>query len=143
MFWDSSAIVPLLLPERSSEMLRSLAATDRSFAIWWGTPLECQSGTYRRHRHRAIDETILGRALARLGMILEDADVIAPTNPLRDRASRLLAVHALRAADALQLSASLAWCEDQPRGALFVCLDERLRKAATEEGFTVLPQETT
>lgn len=66
-------------------------------------------------------------------------DIVAPTAPLRDRAGRLLAAHPLRTADALQLAAALAWCDDVPRGESFVCLDERLREAARREGFAVLP----
>jgi len=45
----------------------------------------------------------------------------------------------LRAADAFQLAAALAWCEGHPRGERFLSLDDRLRDAARREGFTVLP----
>jgi hypothetical protein len=46
----------------------------------------------------------------------------------------------LRAADALQLAAALIWCEEQPAGEVFVCLDDRLREAARREGFTLVPE---
>jgi predicted nucleic acid-binding protein len=55
------------------------------------------------------------------------------------RAKRLLAVHALRAADALQIGAALAAAYDDPVGWEFVCLDERLAEAARREGFAVVP----
>ena len=55
------------------------------------------------------------------------------------RAARLLAVHPLRAADALQLAAALLWCEEQPHAEGFVSLDVKLREAAFKEGFTVRP----
>ncbi|TCJ16468.1 hypothetical protein E0L93_10140 [Rubrobacter taiwanensis] len=57
-----------------------------------------------------------------------------PTNRLRSLAERLLAVHPLCAADALQLAAALRWCENNPAGREFVCLDDRLREAATKGG---------
>lgn len=139
MFWDSSAIVPLLLPEKHSGLLVSLAK-GKGFSIWWATPLECQSAVYRHRRHRAINEPTLSRALQRLRMIVEDADIIAPTDTLRDRAGRLLAIHELRTADALQLAAALVWAEQQPHGATFLSLDQRLRRAAAAEGYTVLPE---
>lgn len=63
-----------------------------------------------------------------------------PTNKLRSLAGRLLAVHPLRAADALQLAAALRWCEDEPGGKAFVCLDDRLRAAARREGFSPIPR---
>jgi hypothetical protein len=51
----------------------------------------------------------------------------------------LLAVHPLRAGDTVQLAAALEWCEARTEGAGFVCLDDRLRRAAGREGSAVLP----
>ena len=48
---------------------------------------------------------------------------------------RLLLSHPFRAADALQLASALVWCREQTAGAGFVSLDNRLRAAATREGF--------
>lgn len=58
---------------------------------------------------------------------------------VRERAHRLLEIHPLRAADALQLSAALIATEDQPNGFGFVTCDEVLATAAEKEGFTVFP----
>jgi len=74
-----------------------------------------------------------------LWAFLEDSHVIAPGDQLRDRAHRLLAVHALRAADALQLAAALVWADERPAGLEFVSLDDRLGEAARREGFRVVP----
>lgn len=46
----------------------------------------------------------------------------------------------LKAADALQLAAALRWCEVDTDDRRFVCLDNRLRRAAEDEGFDVLPE---
>jgi len=78
-------------------------------------------------------------ALGRLAELIDDAYVITPTAVLRDRAGRLLRSHPLRAGDALQLAAALAWAEDAPGADPFVCLDDRLRDAASREGFQTLP----
>lgn len=64
---------------------------------------------------------------------------VSPASELRDRAVRLLDLHPLSAADALQLAAALDWCEERTTGAGFVCLDQRLRAAAMREGFDVYP----
>jgi len=72
-------------------------------------------------------------------MLVANVDIVVPSVPLRDRASRLVAVHPLRAADALQLAAALVSSEVTPRGDGFVTLDDRLRTAARAEGFAVLP----
>jgi hypothetical protein len=50
-----------------------------------------------------------------------------------------LALHDLRAADALQLAAALIACDEQPALLPFVTLDRRLADAARREGFRVLP----
>lgn len=140
MFWDSSALVPILLPESRSEALIALLAADREVVIWWATPLECQSALYRRHRDAPVPSPVMRDVTDRLRAFVEHADTIAPTDEVRRRAARLLASHALRAADALQLAAALVWCEEQPHDEIFVSLDERLCAAARKEGFAVAPE---
>ena len=140
MFWDSSAVVPTILRMRSSRELTSLLGSDARPGIWWATPVECQSALFRRHRERPFPADAVEQALGRLTALVEDAYVIAPTLVLRERAGRLLRAHPLRAADALQLAAAIAWSDDAPRGEPFVCLDDRLRDAAHREGFAVLPE---
>ena len=139
MFWDSSALVPLLVAEDRSAELTVLLAADDAPVIWWTTPLECQSALRRRHRASPWPADQLGAATDRLRLLVQHADTIAPTDELRRRAGRLVAVHPLRAADALQLAAALIWCEEQPHGEGFVTLDVRLAEAARNEGFTIHP----
>jgi predicted nucleic acid-binding protein len=61
-----------------------------------------------------------------------------PTEEVRERAERLLRIHRLRAADALQLAAALVWCEDRPRGRALIGDDGNLSEAARGEGFTII-----
>jgi len=139
LFWDSSALVPVLLPESRSEALTSLLIADKETVIWWATPLECQSAIYRQHRDKSLPAAALTQANDRMRAFVEHADSVAPTDDVRRRAARLLAGHALRAADALQLAAALIWCEEQPHDETFVSLDDRLRGAARKEGFSLAP----
>jgi predicted nucleic acid-binding protein len=139
MFWDSSAIVPLLLAEPRSAALTALLAGDKEVTVWWATPLECQSAIQRRHRDAPLPAPVLAQATERLRALVELVDTVAPTDDVRRRAGRLVGVHPLRAADALQLAAALIWCEEQPHGEKFVCLDARLCEAARAEGFDVAP----
>jgi hypothetical protein len=140
MFWDTSAIIPVLLPEPRSAALTEALASDREVTLWWGTPVECLSAVYRRHRDSPVPAPLLTEALNRLRALVEDADTVSPTDEVRRRAGRLVAAHPLRAADALQLGAALVWCEEQSHGEVFVCLDDRLREAARREGFSLVPQ---
>jgi predicted nucleic acid-binding protein len=139
MFWDSSALVPLLVSERRSSELVALLRSDPAPAMWWATPVECQSALRRRRREDALEAPTLARALDRLRQLTEDVDAVAPTVTLREAAGRALAAHPLRAGDALQLAAALVW-SGKASGEPFVCLDDGLRDAARREGFTVVPE---
>ena len=57
---------------------------------------------------------------------------------VRQRAERLVGVHALSAADALQLAAALVVSREQPETLEFVTLDRVLARAARLEGFPVI-----
>ena len=139
MFWDSSALVPTFLPEARSPEFIPLFKAETEPTVWWGTLVEGHSAFYRRPRKRPFQENVLSATMDRLSKFFEDADTIAATERIRQRAVRLLAVHALRASDAFQLGSALVWCEERPKGVDFICLDDRLREAARREGFKVLP----
>ena len=136
-FWDSSALVPLCVRETPTDRLRELARETGPFVVWWATPVECASGLARRVRDNTIPDRARETALDMLGEIMAAAVVIAPTAELRNRAKRLVRIHPLRAADALQLAAALVWAEDRPRHRDLVTLDARLAEAARQEGFAV------
>jgi predicted nucleic acid-binding protein len=141
MFWDSSAIVPLLLRESHSDLLSAAFDGDTEPAVWWATPVESHAAVARAAREKQLTRADVVQASERLRAIRVDVDEIAPAEDVRVRALRLLSVHPLRAADALQLAAALFWAEEQPGTDTFVCLDRRLRDAARREGFALLPAE--
>ena len=65
--------------------------------------------------------------------------VIIDVDPVKSLAARLLRLHPLRAADALQLGAALHWAEGHPKGRTVHTFDTRLALAAQREGFVVPP----
>lgn len=140
MFWDSSAVVPYLVFEEWTHEAITLLSKDPTPAIWWMTPVECASAIERRRREGALEPDRYEEARRRLINLDRHMDIIEAHSTIRDRALRILAVHSLRSADALQLAAALIYCNEQPREELFVCLDERLRQAAQTEGFTLVPE---
>ncbi len=139
MFWDASALVPVILPEQRSMEIAALLVEDAAPAIWWASPVECASAICRRHREKAISIQQRDEGLDRLREILPAIRIVPATGPVRERAVRLLRSHPLRSADAQQLAAALIWCEEKPAGQDFVCLDQRLRESAEREGFRTLP----
>ena len=138
-FWDSSAIVPLCVQETRSEALHTLLKSDSQMVCWWATIVECWSAFARLRRESVF--TLQEEEIAR-GLLskLSDAWVeVEATYELRQATGRILKLHPLRAADSLQLAAALTWTRMIPRNHGFVSLDDRLREAATREGFKVLP----
>ena len=66
---------------------------------------------------------------------------IQPVEEIKETAVRFVRVHSLRAGDATQLAAAFLASERRPASLYFVCLDHRLRKAASREGFILMPPE--
>ena len=133
-FWDSCAIIPLLVEEEFSATAHRIFAEDRVMVVWWGTSVECTSartGEISHDEEREVRE--------KLDAAAESWSEMEPSSEVRNTARLLLRRHPLSAADSLQLAAALVWCENKPQGAVFVCLDQRLRDAADAEGFAVSP----
>jgi uncharacterized protein len=137
-FWDSSAVVPLLVRQPESAATADLIAQDPELIVSWSTPLECASALARLRREGGIDTAAESAVLAVLRDLGREWAEVMPVESVRLTAYRLLRTHPLRAADALQLAAALAW-SPHPQGDAFVTFDARLAAAAALEGFTTLP----
>jgi predicted nucleic acid-binding protein len=137
-FWDSSAIVPLAVEQASSGEAERWAAEDPDVVVWTLTRVEAVSALRRLVREESLLEAEAHRAERVLGEILSRAHAVADVERVKEAACRLLRVHALRAADALQLGAALAWADGAPRGLVVHTLDRRLGLAAEREGFEVV-----
>jgi hypothetical protein len=140
MFWDASAVIPLCVNEKSSETMKSLLMSDFLLAVWWATPVECCSAFARLRREGILDTEEERLAKEPLHELMKAGTEIKPSQKVRDNALRLIATHPLRSADALQLAAALIWTNGNPHGYSFVCLDNKLRRAAQKEGFTIVPE---
>jgi len=137
-FWDSSAILPLLLDERTSASVAAVYEDDERQIVWCLTEVEAVSALARRERQggKPVD---VERARTTLKILSERWEEVTSVESVRTRAIRLLGTHGLRAADALQLAAALVFCDEQTESLPFVCLDDRLSEAARKERFPVLP----
>lgn len=137
-FWDSSAIVPLVVEEPVTSAVVGLYRDDPLMLVWWGAETECVSALARLERRRALSPDSLTQALERLRALKSTWQEIQPVEVLKETAIRLLRVHNLRAGDSLQLAAAILASEHRPSSIGFVCLDERLTIAAQREGFNVI-----
>jgi hypothetical protein len=137
-FWDSSAIVPLLVEQAASGDMGGLRAGDPKIVVWWGTRVECSSAIARLERMGDLDDLGARRARMILDPLSETWYEIEPTPGLRELACGLLRKHEVTSADALQLAAALCTPWRGPKTIEFVCLDRRLARAAEREGLRVL-----
>ncbi|MEN6370757.1 MAG: PIN domain-containing protein [Armatimonadota bacterium] len=136
-FWDTSALFVLLAVQKGSSNAAEIFNSDPEVAIWWGTPVELASAAARLKRMGEVDEADYARIFSKIGPLAQSAEEVQPSEEVRQTALRLIRVHDLRAADALQLAAALVWTRHVPAGLDFVCLDARLSIAAEKEGFSV------
>jgi len=137
-FWDASAIVPLLVEEDSTAAMQALALEDPVILVWWATEVECASAIARLERDGGLDAARAEQAFGRLRQIADGWHEVDPSDALRETAVRILRVHALRAADALQLAAAWLASERRPGSVELVTLDDRVAGAARREGFPVV-----
>ena len=133
-YWDTSALVPLIVREPSTERLRALMTADGGIVTWAWTRVELASAVERRARAGFMDREQRRAALDECELLAATWDEVSDLAAVRVRAIALLARHSLRAADAAQLGAALFVAEQGARGLSFVCLDERLARAAEREG---------
>lgn len=138
-FWDASAIVPLLVAERSTRRLQAIGANDPAMLVWWASAIECVSALSRLERDGALTARATTLALGRLEQLAAAWHEIDPSDAIRETAIRFLRVHPLRAVDAQQLAAAFLAAERRPASLEIVTLDERMRIAAQREGFAVRP----
>jgi len=137
-FWDSSALLLLICQQSKSPAARRAQRKYQIMSVWWGTRVECHSALQRLIRDGDLsgkDERLAFLSLERLSAHWVE---IQPIEEVRQFAEKLLKLHTLRAADALQLSAALIWCNRQPHGRNFICDDTKLLEAAEKEGFNVI-----
>ena len=137
-FWDSSALVALLVPEADTPQRVALLREDPEIVLWWATAVECESALQRRLREGVLSREQIRQAHRQLEQILTAAHEVIPSPSLRTLAQRLLRTHPLRAADALQLAAALTLQTSGAPALPFVCADARLRQAAEIEGLQAL-----
>ena len=139
-FWDSSALVPLLVGQSDSPKADRWLAEDGEVAIWTLTAVEIVSALMRLVREGAIDDRSAHTTEARVDELLGSCHAIVDVDAVKSHARRLLRLHPLRAADAMQLGAALEWATGRPTNRVLHTLDARLAVAARREGFRVIPE---
>ncbi len=136
-FWDSSALVPLVVEQPGSAQAERWMVEDADAVTWTLAQVEVVSALRRLVRDGLLAERAATQAESVCDELLARSHVVRGVERAKEVARRLLRVHALRAADALQLAAALAWAEGRPAGLILHTFDVRLALAAEREGFRV------
>jgi uncharacterized protein len=137
-FWDSSALLPLLVNEPTGNKLRQILKADPQVLACWSSRVEMASALARREREGSLAIAEVDAAFAALSRLSQAWEEIMPSDLIRSTAQRLLRTHPLRAADSLQLAAALIASGREPTTLEFLSLDDRLCEAARREGFPVI-----
>jgi predicted nucleic acid-binding protein len=107
-----------------------------------GSEVECVSALARLERDAALDAQAAVLAFNRLKQLAAGWHEIDPSDIIRETASRLLGVHSLGAADALQLAVAFVAAEQRPSSLEMITTDGRLASAVRKEGFAVTDMAT-
>jgi len=101
-------------------------------------PVEITSALRRLVREGRLDEADAEAAEVRADELIDTSHLVVDVESVKAQARRLLRLHPMRAADALQLGAAVEWAHGRATGRFFCTLDAQLARAAAREGFRVL-----
>lgn len=134
-FWDTSALIPLMIREPRSEDMRSILKSDPHIVTSAFTVVEIASAHWRRRHAGELSMSDHETAERNFAELSETWIEVPVSRDVLDAAVSVLSRHPLRAGDALQLGAARITANPLT----FVTLDENLAAAARAEGFPVLP----
>ena len=137
---DSSAIVKLYVPERGYETVRERTGLLVTAAL---TRVEVASALWRKQRLGELDASDAVTLLAAFEADLTDPAgrfaVVVLNAAVLTEAIAVVAQHALRAYDAVQLATALVARRALGNLEEFAAFDRQLRRAAVAESFTLIP----
>lgn len=133
-FWDSSALVPLLSDEETTDVVQALFREDRNIVTAFITPVELISAVCRK---AGVNRDLRRQAMRRYAVLEANWTLVDDYEQLMASARSIAAQRCLRTGDAIHLACALRARPD--KSLPFVTFDGELIFAARDEGFTVLP----
>ncbi len=133
-YFDTSAVVPLLIAERGSQMCGRLWDTaDRVVSVRLVYP-EARAALAQAERLDRVSARDLRRAVAELDARFEEMDLVEIDDPLAHLAGEKAEHHGLRGSDAVHLAAALRVHDPD---VVLIAGDRALVTAANSEGLAV------
>jgi predicted nucleic acid-binding protein len=137
LFWDSSALFPLVVRELHTSRASAIFMSDRRILASFITPIELSSAIWRRRHHKSLTAEQGLRADHDFAALSYSWISVGDTDDVIATAISVVSRHALRTGDALQLAAAVV-ARDEVGEFDFVTFDRRLAVAARAEGFSVV-----
>ena len=135
-YFDTSALVPLIVAEPGSSAARELwDGASRVASVRLVYP-EARAALAQAHRGRRLTARQLRRAVTSLDALCAQLDVVDVDDDLARRAGELAEAHGLRGYDAVHLASALAVAD---RDLVFVSWDAVLSAAAARARLTTVP----
>jgi hypothetical protein len=146
VFADSSALVKLYADERDHELIREQDCLVVSTVV----RVEVPAAIWRKRKTGELGAADAAVLVAAFEADYHGSDehqprfgVVDATATILETAARLVGVHDLHPADALQLATAKSAAQAVPDCRTLASFSEALRSAAAAEGFTLLPTRTT
>lgn len=140
-FADSSALVKLYADEPGAERVRSL----RDVVVSELARVEVPAALWRKHRMGSLSAGLTAVLVNEFEADYLGTEVEQPrfltvrlVPEILQQAARLVAVHGLRAYDAVQLASAVAVNAQVPESVTFAAFDRRLCDAAAVEGLALI-----
>jgi len=89
-YWDSSALLPLIVQEPASPVVRQVLEVRGMRTVWWASLVECHSALERRVRAGEMSFTDKRQAEQILRRLAAGGGEVQPVPLVRERAVRLL-----------------------------------------------------
>ena len=137
-FWDTSALVPLLILERGTPAAARWLREDPVVIVWTLSRVELFSALARHRREAPRDLAVIAAARRDLREVWERWSEVTAVDAVRRHAERIVETYPLKAADALQIGAALVATQQHPALHEFVTFDRTLAASAEREGLRVL-----
>ena len=134
---DTSALVKLYVSEVGSPEVREKVDRADSLATSLVTYVEVRAAIARRVREGDVSREAQDGLLSTLEADWEHYAGVGVSDPLCRFAAELCDRHPLRGVDALHLASALTVKARGGEPVLFLCFDERLRRAAQAEGLLI------
>ena len=141
-YLDTSALIKRFVDERGTPLVQAILAREGLFATANIAYAEVYAGLARRHRERDLSPAEYAEACRRFEHDWHGCLRVDLSGPVLDVARQLIQRHPLKGFDAIHLASAYRLHTELGEPITFVAADDRLLRAAEDEGLTIINPES-